>query len=159
MTNEERRNHISECVSILLEGLRVKFYTLDQLPEAGIAEELPAEYSNEAESLYAVIEGTEEAERRLLELYGETKPQETVWIPCREILPKVEVKVIVARPNRYSGKVDVLTAYLLHSGEERVACGRAGSFQYLTGHYWVLPAIVPFDNITHWMALPPPPPQ
>lgn len=81
------------------------------------------------------------------------------WVSVKDRLPDLETKVIVARPNRYSGKTDILMAYLHDSGERGRSCGRLGEDEWLYGKYWSLPAVVRFETITHWCPLPSPPKQ
>jgi hypothetical protein len=76
------------------------------------------------------------------------------WISVEDGLPELETKVIVIRPNKYSGKNDVLMAYLHDSGEQGRSCGKMFEFDWLYGKYWSLPAVVKLNAITHWMPLP-----
>lgn len=76
------------------------------------------------------------------------------WISAADSLPELETKVIVARPNQYSDKTDILMAYLHDSGEAGRSCGRLGDCDWLYGKYWSLPAVVKLNTITHWQPLP-----
>lgn len=81
----------------------------------------------------------------------------TNWIKIEDELPEVGQTVIVARPNEYSGNVDVLKATLYDSGESGTAYGKIYDLKWLYGKFWALPATTPLDNISHWMPLPEPP--
>lgn len=79
------------------------------------------------------------------------------WIKITDGLPELETRVIVARPNEFSGKVDILMAYLHDSGETGRSCGKQYNQDWLYGKYWSLPAVIKLEEITHWMPLPEPP--
>jgi hypothetical protein len=79
------------------------------------------------------------------------------WISVKDGLPELETRVIVARPNQYSKKTDILLAYLHDSGEIGRSCGRQFEPDWLYGKFWSLPAVVKLETITHWMPLPSPP--
>ena len=63
-------------------------------------------------------------------------------------------KVIVARPNKYSGKIDILMAYHHKAEADGQTYGRLGQGGITYKDHWSLPAIVPHEDITHWMPLP-----
>lgn len=79
------------------------------------------------------------------------------WIPVNDFLPPLETQCIVARPNKYSGKVDVLMGYLHDSGEKGRSYGHMYDSKWLYGYYWSFPAVAPLEAVTHWMPLPEPP--
>lgn len=81
----------------------------------------------------------------------------STWVSINDYLPPLETKCIVARPNEFSKKVDVLIAYLHDSGEVGRSWGTLYNRKWLNGYYWSLPAVCPLDHITHWMLLPEPP--
>lgn len=80
------------------------------------------------------------------------------WINCNEQKPEYEKNVIVCRPNKYSGKNDILIAKLHPASEHGTEYGRGngmgGGYESTYDDYWSLPAIVLYDTITHWMPLP-----
>jgi len=84
------------------------------------------------------------------------------WIAVGpDTMPPYGVEVVCARPNKYSGKVDVIHGYL-HKAEE---CGRTyGSLsdfprRVTHGDYWSFPAVAPLSAVTHWQHKPSPPNQ
>lgn len=76
------------------------------------------------------------------------------WIPVEEELPEYEQSVLVKRPNRYSGKTDILMAILHKAKEEGTEYGGGYGmgcvYQKTFKDYWSLPAIVLLETITHW---------
>ncbi len=96
----------------------------------------------------------------IMESYAECC-QESQWISIEERLPDFEIDVLVQRPNKYSGKVDILIAYLQEPNPIGQRYGRLGAPDsgITFDAYWVLPAISLLKNITHWRPLPKPPKQ
>ena len=79
--------------------------------------------------------------------------EKTRWIPVEERLPKYGVAVLVKRPNKYSGNVDILLARLHQAKKEGQEYGRGdgmGSYPKTFKDYWSLPSIALLSDITHW---------
>jgi hypothetical protein len=84
------------------------------------------------------------------------------WIPCKERLPELTEKgyserVLVCRPNRFSGQIDVLIA-IFHKakpeGQEYGMGDGLGNYPKTYNCYWSVPAIQLLKDITYWMPLP-----
>lgn len=79
--------------------------------------------------------------------------EKTRWIPVEERLPKYGVDVLVKRPNKYSGNVDILLSRLHQAKKEGQEYGRGdgiGSYPKTFKDYWSLPSIALLGDITHW---------
>lgn len=79
--------------------------------------------------------------------------EKTRWIPVEERLPKYGVDVLVKRPNKYSGNVDILLSRLHKSQKEGREYGRGdgmGNYPKTFKDYWSLPSIALLGDITHW---------
>jgi len=79
--------------------------------------------------------------------------EKTRWIPIEEKLPKYGVAVLVKRPNKYSGNVDILLSRLHQAEKEGQEYGRGdgiGNYPKTFKDYWSLPSIALLGDITHW---------
>lgn len=83
-----------------------------------------------------------------------------VWISVEENRPEYGQSVLVCRPNKYSGKTDILIAKYHKAKEEGTEYGSGngigGGYCRTFKDYWSLPAIVTLNSITFWMPLPEP---
>jgi hypothetical protein len=87
------------------------------------------------------------------------------WINVKYKKPEILAKgyseeVLVCRPNKYSGKTDILTALYHQAKPEGQEYGRGnsmGGYQKTYKPYWSVPAILLEDSVTYWMPLPKPP--
>ena len=82
------------------------------------------------------------------------------WISVEENRPEYGQSVLVCRPNKYSGKTDILIAKYHKAKEEGTEYGSGngmgGGYCRTFKDYWSLPAIVVLNSITFWMPLPEP---
>lgn len=91
--------------------------------------------------------------------------QQSQWINTKERLPEIGEKgyskeVLLCRPNKYSGKVDVLQGYLHKAkteGQEYGSGNGIGGYPKTYEQYWSVPAIQLLSTVTYWMPKPEPP--
>ncbi len=84
---------------------------------------------------------------------------EKEWISIKDKLPEYNKKVLVCRPNQYSGNIDILIATLHQKVEQGRSYGMSdmrGSYKNTYNDYWSFPSIQLLNHITYWMPLPEP---